>query len=363
MITDRSSPGSVPVPVSAEYFPQLLPARRHHFVLTDFSLSRCFKAACVIDLGMPKFTPATALLAALCLGMTGCSAPSGIEAESRSSASPSGKPLILTTFTVIADMARQVGGKHVQVESITKVGAEIHGYEPTPSDLKNAAEADLILDNGLGLERWFKRFVASAEAPHAVLSTGIDPIPISVGEYEGETNPHAWMSPRAGQLYVENIVEALSRLVPAHAADFRANGERYEAELQELLDSLTGAFPPSAALISCEGAFSYLARDASLDEDYLWPVNSDTQGTPGQITDLIGFIEEHKVPAVFCESTVSSDAQAQVAEATGAELITPLYVDSLSEADGPVPTYLELLRHDIKLIKEGLAGENANTDG
>ncbi len=311
---------------------------------------------------MPKFLRAAALLTVLCLGAAGCSGPSCIDAESSAPASQPEKPLVLTTFTVIADMARQVGGKHVQVESITKIGAEIHGYEPTPSDLAHAAEADLILDNGLGLERWFKRFVASAEAPHAVLSTGVDPIPISIGEYEGEANPHAWMSPRAGQLYVDNIVKALSRLVPDHAEDFRANGERYKAELQELLDSLDGALPPSAALVTCEGAFSYLARDASLMEGYLWPVNSDTQGTPGEITDLIGFIEEHEVPAVFCESTVSSDAQAQVAEATGTELITPLYVDSLSEPDGPVPTYLELLRHDIELIKEGLSGEDANAD-
>lgn len=310
---------------------------------------------------MPKFRSALALVAALCLGLAGCSAPTGNSSEGRASAME--KPLVLTTFTVLADMARQVGGEHVRVESITKVGAEIHGYEPTPSDLKYAADADLILDNGLGLERWFKRFVASVEAPHAVLSTGIDPIPITVGEYEGEANPHAWMSPRAGQVYVDNIVKALSRLDPKHAGDFHANGERYNARLEQLMDSLEGTFPPKAALVTCEGAFSYLARDASLRERYLWPVNSDTQGTPGQITDLIDFIERRDVPAVFCESTVSADAQEQVAQATGARLITPLYVDSLSEPDGPVPSYLELLRHDINLIKEGLAGEDANADG
>ncbi|GAB3530450.1 metal ABC transporter solute-binding protein, Zn/Mn family [Arthrobacter monumenti] len=310
---------------------------------------------------MPKFRSTLALVAVLCLGLTACSAPMGNSSEGRASATE--KPLVLTTFTVLANMARQVGGKHVRVESITKVGAEIHGYEPTPSDLKYAADADLILDNGLGLERWFKRFVASVDAPHAVLSTGIDPIPITVGEYEGEANPHAWMSPRAGQVYVANIVEALSRLVPEHAGDFRANGERYNAKLQQLMDSLEGALPPKAALVTCEGAFSYLARDASLREGYLWPVNSDTQGTPGQITDLIDFIERRDVPAVFCESTVSADAQQQVAQATGTRLITPLYVDSLSEPDGPVPSYLELLRHDISLIKEGLAGEDANANG
>lgn len=301
---------------------------------------------------MPKFCSTAIVLALLCLGLAACSAPSPREGAT---AAEQGKPLVLTTFTVLADMARQVGGEHVRVASITKVGAEIHGYEPTPSDLKNAADADLILDNGLGLERWFKRFVASVDAPHAVLSEGIDPIPIKVGEYEGEANPHAWMSPRAGQQYVDNIVTALSSLAPEHAEDFQRNGERYKAKLAQLLERLESALPTTAALVSCEGAFSYLARDASLMEGYLWPVNADTQGTPGQIADLIAFINEHRVPTVFCESTVSADAQQQVSQATGAELITPLYVDSLSEPDGPVPTYLELLRHDIDLITKGLS--------
>lgn len=292
-------------------------------------------------------------MAVLCLALTGCSGfPAAVgdgPAESRE------KPLVLTTFTVLADMARQVGGEHIRVDSITKIGQEIHGYEPTPSDLKNAADADLILDNGLGLERWFKRFVAAVDAPHAVLSEGIDPIPITVGEYEGEANPHAWMSPEAGQVYVDNIVEALSELLPRHADDFRENGQRYKAKLQALMDDLAGSFQKPAVLVTCEGAFSYLARDAGLKEGYLWPVNSDSQGTPGQIVDLIGLIEEHNVPTVFCETTVSADSQQQVAEETGAELIPGLYVDSLSKPDGPVPSYLELLRYDINLIKKGLA--------
>lgn len=304
---------------------------------------------------MPKLFGAVAVWIALCLALTGCSS------GSKTSGSPSAtdKPLVLTTFTVLADMTRQVGGDHVRVGSITKIGAEIHGYEPTPSDLKNAAQADLILDNGLGLERWFSRFVAAIDAPHVVLSAGIDPIPITVGEHQGEANPHAWMSPSAGQIYVDNIVAALTELVPEHAETFAANGEQYKAQLQGLLNGLRTALASAegSALVTCEGAFSYLARDAGLAENYLWPVNSETEGTPGQITDLVHFIEERKVPTIFCESTVSPQAQEQVAEATGAQLMTPLYVDSLSGADGPVPTYLQLLRHDLALIAKGLNRE------
>lgn len=264
------------------------------------------------------------------------------------------RPVVLTTFSVLADLTRTVAGSHIRVESITKVGTEIHGYEPTPSDLINAQDADLILDNGFGLERWFERFVLSVDAPHVVLSDGVEPVDIRSGDYSGLPNPHAWMSPRAAQMYVDNIVRALSDLDPAHSAVFEANGQALKEELEGLLNHLRTSLAGSGALVTCEGAFSYLARDAGLVEAFIWPVNSDNEGTPRQIKDVITFVEEHNVPTVFCESTVNPSAQQQVAKATGAELAGPLYVDSLSEPDGPVPTFLDLLRYDINLIIEGL---------
>ncbi|MHA6695740.1 metal ABC transporter substrate-binding protein [Homoserinimonas sp. A520] len=274
-------------------------------------------------------------------------------------AQDTGKPVVLTTFTVIADMASVVGGDIVDVQSITKVGAEIHGYEPTPSDLKRAASADLILDNGFGLERWFESFVERLDVPHAVLTDGIKPIDIEVGDYAGRPNPHAWMSPLAGQRYVDNIAEALSELVPEHAATFTANADAYKAQLQSLVDELKAAVDAmptrQRVLVTCEGAFSYLARDIGLTEGYLWPVNSDTQGTPQQIKAAIELVREADVPAVFCETTVSDESQLQVARESGAEFGGKLYVDSLSEPGGPVPSYLDLLRFDVELIAEGLS--------
>ncbi|HEU4806739.1 MAG TPA: metal ABC transporter substrate-binding protein [Homoserinimonas sp.] len=290
------------------------------------------------------------LVAALAVGVVGCA----------SAAEPANdKPLVLTTFTVIADMVRVVGGDAVEVESITKVGAEIHGYEPTPSDLKRAAAADLILDNGFGLERWFEAFVSRIDVPHAVLTEGIEPIDIRIGDYAGLPNPHSWMSPMAGQRYVDNIADALGELVPGQAALFTANAAGYKAELQALADELTAvveALPEQQrVLVTCEGAFSYLARDIGLTEGYLWPVNSDTQGTPQQIKAAIELVREGDVPAVFCETTVNEESQRQVARESGANFGGLLYVDSLSEAGGPVPTYLDLLRYDVDLIAEGLS--------
>lgn len=298
---------------------------------------------------MPK-TSIAAL--ALLLALTGCSTAPAAPADDR--------PLVLTTFTVLADMAQQVAGDHVRVASITKVGAEIHGYEPTPSDVRTAEEADLILDNGLGLERWLEDFLAHLDTPHVVLTEGIEPIEIAEGGYEGRPNPHAWMSPVAAETYVANIAAALAGLVPEHAADFEANAAAYTQELRAVADGLRETVDrldeSQRVLLTCEGAFSYLARDLGLHEAYLWPVNADTQGTPQQIAAAITLVRERDVPSVFCETTVSDKSMQQVARESGARFAGSLYVDSLSEPGGPVPSYLDLLRHDLDLIVDGLGG-------
>lgn len=295
----------------------------------------------------------TAFVAAALAGaaLTGCASVAG-----RSSAHE--RPVVLTTFTVLADIAQNVAGEHLAVESITKVGAEIHGYEPTPGDIARASDADLILDNGLGLEAWFSQFVESIDVPHAVVSDGIDPIDIAADAYAGKPNPHAWMSPLNVQTYVDNMVDAFSELDPAHAEDFAANGVEYKVSLQQIQDELVAELATlpenERALVTCEGAFSYLARDAGLTEAYIWPVNAEQQATPQQIAAAIEFVDDNGVPAVFCESTVSDKPMRQVVDATDAAFGGTLYVDSLSEADGPVPTYLDLIRHDADLIVAAL---------
>lgn len=270
------------------------------------------------------------------------------------------RKVVLTTFTVLADMARNVAGEHLRVESITKVGAEIHGYEPTPGDIKKAAKADLILDNGLGLEAWFAQFVADLDVPHVVVTEGVTTMDIGEDAYQGRPNPHAWMSPVNAQIYVDNMVRAFSELDPDNAAAFQANGAAYKSELAAVNDDLVAAVSAlpadQRALVTCEGAFSYLARDAGLTEKYIWAVNAEQQATPQQVGAVIDFVRARGVPAVFCESTVSDAPMQRVVEATDARFGGVLYVDSLSEADGPVPTYLDLIRHDATTIATALAG-------
>ena len=266
----------------------------------------------------------------------------------------------VTTFTVIADMARNVAGDAAVVESITKPGAEIHGYEPTPRDILRAQDADLVLWNGLNLERWFEQFFRNLrDVPAVTLSDGIEPISIDEGAYQGKPNPHAWMALQSALVYVDNIRDAFSEHDPDNAEAYAANAERYKAEIRaaiEPLKAMIATVPEEKRwLVSCEGAFSYLARDFGLKELYLWPINADQTGTPQQVRKVIDAVREHDIPVVFCESTVNNDPARQIARETGAEYGGMLYVDSLTEADGPVPTYIDLLRVTSETVARKLA--------
>lgn len=267
---------------------------------------------------------------------------------------------VVTTFTVIADMARNVAGDAAVVESITRPGAEIHEYQPTPRDLVRAQDADLILWNGLNLELWFERFFANlSDVPSVVVTDGIEPMGIGEGPYEGQPNPHAWMSHDAALIYIDNIAAAFAAHDPDNVETYRANADAYKAKIEAMaapMREALGEIPEERRwLVTSEGAFSYLARDLGLKELYLWPINADAQGTPQQIRGVIDAMRENAIPAIFSESTVSSAPAEQVARETGAAYGGVLYVDSLSEEGGPVPTYLDLLRITTETIVKGLS--------
>ena len=266
---------------------------------------------------------------------------------------------VVTTFTVLADMAANVAGDAAEVVSITKPGAEIHGYEPTPQDIVRAFDADLVLWNGMNLELWFEQFFANLrDVPSAVLTDGIAPISIASGSYVGKPNPHAWMGLDNALIYIDNIATALSETDPANAPVYAANAAPYQEQIRAtfapLRDAVAAIPPERRWLVTCEGAFSYLARDFGMKELYLWPMNADQVGTPQQVRAVIDGVREHDIPVVFCESTVNTAPAEQVARETGAAYGGELYVDSLSEADGPVPTYLDLLRVTATTVADGL---------
>lgn len=278
--------------------------------------------------------------------------PAGAEAQS-------GKPFrVVTTFTVIQDIAQNVAGSAAVVESITKPGAEIHDYQPTPLDVVRAQQADLVLWNGFNLERWFEKFFENVkDVPSVVVSDGVEPVGIAEGPYTGRPNPHAWMSPKSALVYVENIRKALVQHNPANAEVYNRNAAAYAAQIRAMDEPLRkrlDAIPADQRwLVSSEGAFSYLTRDYGMKEAYLWPINADEQGTPKQVRRVIDLVRQNKIPVVFSESTISDRAAKQVARETGAKYGGVLYVDSLSAANGPVPTYLDLLRVTVETIAKG----------
>nr|WP_295885743.1 metal ABC transporter substrate-binding protein [uncultured Devosia sp.] len=265
----------------------------------------------------------------------------------------------VTTFTIIADMAQNVAGDAADVVSITKPGAEIHNYQPTPGDLIAAQDADLILWNGLNLEQWYEQFLSNlGDVPSVVVTEGVEPMGIGEGPYAGKPNPHAWMSPDNALIYVENIRKAFVAADPANEAAYNANAAAYSAQITATVAPIRAALEAIPAerrwLATSEGAFSYLTRDFGLKELYLWPINADQQGTPQQVRHVIDEVRANNVPAIFSESTISSKPAEQVARETGIKYGGVLYVDSLSEPDGPVPTYLDLLSVTTSTIVQGL---------
>ncbi len=293
---------------------------------------------------------------AVCAAVLLIALPSVASANTTRDASQ--KLRVVTTFTVIADMVRNVAGDAAIVEAITKPGAEIHDYQPTPLDITKAQAADLVIWNGLNLERWFEKFFANlSNVPSVIASDGIEPVGIRDGPYTDKPNPHAWMSPANAVHYIDNIKRALIKYDAANASIYEANAAAYTARINAVIEPLRArlnAIPTDKRwLVTSEGAFSYLARDFGLREIYLWPINADQQGTPQQVRRVIDTVRREKIPVVFSESTISDRAARQVAKETGARYGGVLYVDSLSAADGPVPTYLDLLRVTVETIAAG----------
>ena len=268
------------------------------------------------------------------------------------------KEVILASFTVLADIISNVAKDDFIVKSLIKPGVEVHGYQPTPSDLVKASSAFVFVDNGFGFELWAEKFVSNLKVKRITVAEDLDPIFISEDFYKGKPNPHAWISPKRGMLYVDIIVDSLSELRPSKRTFFEENGKKYKEKLSEI-DKEFSLFinnlnKDMRYLVSCEGAFSYLTNDYGLEEVYLWPVNAESQITPKRMARTISLVKEKNVPSVFCESTVSNESQMVVANETGANFGGNLFVDSLSDDSGPASSYIKMLEHNLDLIKKGL---------
>ena len=268
------------------------------------------------------------------------------------------KEVILASFTVLADIIENVAKDEFVVKSITKPGVEVHGYQPTPSDLIKASKAFVFIDNGFGFELWAEKFVSNLQIKRVTISNRLEPIFISEDFYKGKPNPHAWISPKRGMIYVDVIVDYLSELKPSEAESFKNNGQIYKNKIAKIDKDfslfINNLEKNNRYLVTCEGAFSYLTNDYGLKEAYLWPVNAESQITPKRMARTISLVKNKNIPSVFCESTVSNESQMVVASETGVKFGGDLFVDSLSQDNESANTYLKMLQHNLTLIKKGL---------
>ena len=268
------------------------------------------------------------------------------------------KEVILASFTVLADIIENVAKDEFVVKSITKPGVEVHGYQPTPSDLIKASKAFVFIDNGFGFELWAEKFVSNLQIKRVTISNRLEPIFISEDFYKSKPNPHAWISPKRGMIYVDVIVDYLSELKPSEAESFKNNGQIYKNKIAKIDEDfslfINNLEKNNRYLVTCEGAFSYLTNDYGLKEAYLWPVNAESQITPKRMARTISLVKNKNIPSVFCESTVSNESQMVVASETGAKFGGDLFVDSISQDNKSANTYLKMLQHNLTLIKKGL---------
>lgn len=276
----------------------------------------------------------------------------------------------VASFSVIADMVEQVGGDSVEVTQIVGPGGDAHVYEPTPNDAKLLASADVVFVNGLGFEGWLDRLVKAsgyAAAP-VILTEGIKPGTTAEGEHHGEadghdhggTDPHAWQSVALAQTYVANIAKGLCAADSAHCESYKVNAARYAGELAGLDAEIKAAVERIPAdrrvVISSHDAFGYFAREYGVS--FLAPegISTESEASAQDVARLIEQIRHDKASALFVENISDPRLIEQIARETGLKIGGELYSDALSPKDGPAPTYLAMMRHNIGLLAAAMAG-------
>ncbi|TMW73928.1 metal ABC transporter substrate-binding protein [Alteribacter natronophilus] len=263
---------------------------------------------------------------------------------------------ITTSFSVLGNMIEEVIGDRGEVDYIVPVGEEPHEYEPVPSDFRKVSDSDVFYINGMDLEEWLERIVSNAADTEIVeLSEGVEPIPL---EGSDEADPHAWLTPKSGITYVENLLDDLIERDPDGEEHYRENAEAYIEELRELdawIEEEVSVIPEENRLIVVsENAFKYFGADYGFDTEGVWEINSHEEGTPQQINRVIDLVQDRGVPSVFVESTVDDRYMSQVSDNAGVPIAGEVYTDALGGEGSGAETYIDMLRHNAETFVEGL---------
>ncbi|WP_368505880.1 metal ABC transporter substrate-binding protein [Alkalihalophilus sp. As8PL] len=269
----------------------------------------------------------------------------------------SGELKVITSFSILADITKNVVGDRAEVDYLVPIGEEPHGYEPIPSDFQKASDASVFYVNGLGLEEWLERLVANAGggADIITVSDGINVIGV---EGSNEDDPHAWLDVKNVITYVENIRDDLSQRDPEGADEYAANADAYIKELQELdewIQAETLNIPEEQrTIVISENAFKYFGEAYGYETIGIWELNSHEEGTPGQISRVVDLIQDESIPAVFLETTIDSRFMDTVSSNAGVDIAGEVYTDAVGPSGSGAETYIDMMTHNVNTFVEGL---------
>ncbi|MFD1018299.1 metal ABC transporter substrate-binding protein [Thalassobacillus hwangdonensis] len=288
------------------------------------------------------------------------------EDDAGNEASGEGKVQVVTTYSIVYDIVKNVGGDHVEIHSLAPIGSNPHEYDPLPEDVKKTTDADAVFYNGLNLEAgnaWFDKLMETAgkdgkDAPVFLMSEGVEAMYLTTEGNEGEEDPHAWLDIRNGIKYAENARDGLIKVDPENKEVYEKNSESYISELQKLHDDAVAQYneipEEKRVLVTSEGAFKYFSEAYGFQAEYIWEINQENQGTPDQITRIVDIINDKGLKGLFVETSIDPRSMEAVSDETGVPIRGTVFTDSLAKPGENGDTYISMMKSNIETIKEGL---------
>ncbi|WP_202412547.1 metal ABC transporter solute-binding protein, Zn/Mn family [Halobacillus litoralis] len=278
-----------------------------------------------------------------------------------------GKVQVVTTYSIVYDIVKNIGGEQVDIHSLAPIGSNPHEYDPLPEDVKKATDADAVFYNGLNLEAgnaWFNKLMETAgkdgeDAPVFLMSDGVEAMYLTSEGNEGEEDPHAWLDIRNGIKYAENARDGLIKIDPENKEIYEKNAEEYIAELKALHDKAVEQFneipKEERVLVTSEGAFKYFSDAYGFQAEYIWEINQENQGTPDQITRIVDIIKDKEITGLFLETSIDPRSMEAVSNETDVPIMGDVFTDSLAEPGEEGDTYISMMESNINTIKDGLS--------